>query len=231
MKTKAEQCKVEGNKCLKEGNYTAAVIHYTEAVKHEPNSAVLHSNRALAFLKIDQLFLAMEDAQKVIKFEPSWPKGFFRKAEIEFRAGEYEKALISYKQAFMLDPGDQGLVAAINKTNKEINKDRRDATQKPLMYSCIGLLVGVIIVAADQFLTAQPAIQYSILQVMLVAACGGVGYAAAKIQRLLMLSQRKALLEEPLDLLKAFWNQVCHASFPTHSVTVRLQRNHYLEVE
>ncbi|BFZ01058.1 hypothetical protein BsWGS_04097 [Bradybaena similaris] len=206
MKTQAEQCKDEGNKCMKEGNYTAAVIHYTEAVKHEPNSAILFSNRALAFLKIDQLYLAMEDAQKAIKLEPSWPKGFFRKGEIEFRAGQYDKALMSYRQALLLDPSDEGLLAAVSKTNKEIVKDRKDATQKPLMYSCIGLMVGVAIVAADQLMTTKPAIQYSLLQLLLVAGCGGVGYAIAKIKRFFILSHRKAMLEEPLDLLKEINN-------------------------
>ena len=59
---------------MKEGKHTEAVIHYTEAVKHEPNSAILYSNRSLAFLKIDQLYFALEDAEKAIKLEPSWPK-------------------------------------------------------------------------------------------------------------------------------------------------------------
>ena len=70
----AEQCKEEGNKCVKENKFTEAVIHYTEAIKHEPNAAVLYSNRSLAFVKIDQLFFALEDAQKAIKLDPSWPK-------------------------------------------------------------------------------------------------------------------------------------------------------------
>ena len=59
---------------MKEGKFTEAVIHYSEAVKHEPSSAILHSNRSLAFLKLDQLYLAMEDAKQAIKLEPSWPK-------------------------------------------------------------------------------------------------------------------------------------------------------------
>lgn len=59
---------------MKDGKHTEAVIHYTEAIKHEPSSAVLYSNRSLAFFKIDQLYLAMEDAKKTIKLQPSWPK-------------------------------------------------------------------------------------------------------------------------------------------------------------
>ncbi|XP_059144694.1 uncharacterized protein LOC131931871 [Physella acuta] len=202
MKTRAEQCKDEGNKCIKEGKYTEAVIHYTEAIKHEPHTAALYSNRSLAFLKIDQLYLAMEDAKKAVQLEPSWPKGFFRKAEIEFKAGHFNKALISYKQALILGPTDQGILAAIAKTNKEIAKEKQDAVRQPVMYTCLGLAVGVMVVAADQLLTTKPSIQFAILQVLLVASCGGVGFIASKVQRYLVTSQREALLEEPLDLLK-----------------------------
>ncbi|KAI8789642.1 STI1-like protein [Biomphalaria glabrata] len=206
MKEKAEQCKDEGNKCIKEGKHTEAIFHYTEAIRHEPNSAILYSNRALAFLKIDQLYLAMEDAQKAIKLEPSWPKGFYRKGEIEFKAGHYNKALLSYKQALTLDPADDGIIAAISKTNKEIAKDKKDAVRKPLVYTCLGFAVGIFIVAADQFIAVKPSIPHSILQVLLVLSCGGVGFMISKVHRYLVVSQRESLLEEPIDLLKEMDN-------------------------
>lgn len=202
MKTRAEQCKEEGNKCIKDGKFTEAVIHYSEAVKHEPSSAILHSNRSLAFLKLDQLYLAMEDAKQAIKLEPSWPKGFFRKGEIEFKAGHFQQALVSYKKAMILDPSDSGIISAINKTNKEISKDKKEATRTPILYTTIGLIVGALIVSADQFLTKSPAIQFLPLQVVLIAGCGGVGYAVAQIKRYLIISHRDSTLEEPLDLLK-----------------------------
>ncbi|RUS86451.1 hypothetical protein EGW08_005766 [Elysia chlorotica] len=202
MKTRAEQCKDEGNKCMKEGKFTEAVIHYSEATKHEPNSAIFYSNRSLAFLKLDQLYLAMEDAKQAIKLEPSWPKGFFRKGEIEFKGGQYQQALVSYKKAMILDPSDSGILSAISKTNKEITKDNKEATRTPILYTFLGLLVGAVIVAADQFLTKAPALQFLPLQVLLVAGCGGIGFAVAKIKRYLIVSQRESCLEEPLDLLK-----------------------------
>ncbi|GFO42033.1 stress-induced-phosphoprotein [Plakobranchus ocellatus] len=202
MKPRAEQCKEEGNRCMKEEKYTEAVIHYSEAVKHDPNSAVLHSNRSLAFLRLDQLYLAMEDAQQAIKLEPNWPKGFYRKGEIEFKAGHYQQALVSYKKAMIRDPNDSGILSAISKTNKEMSKDKKDATRTPIIYTLIGLIVGVVIVLADQFLTKKPAIQYLVLQVLLVAGCGGIGFIVAKIKRYITVSQRESLLEEPLDLLK-----------------------------
>ncbi|GFS14505.1 stress-induced-phosphoprotein 1 [Elysia marginata] len=202
MKTRAEQCKEEGNKCMKDGKFTEAVIHYSEAVKHEPSSAILHSNRSLAFLKLDQLYLAMEDAKQAIKLEPSWPKGFFRKGEIEFKAGQYQQALVSYKRAMILDPSDSGIISAINKTNKEMAKDKKEATRTPILYTILGLVVGALIVSADQFLTKAPALKFLPLQVVLIAGCGGIGFAIAKIKRYLIVSQRDSSLEEPLDLLK-----------------------------
>jgi len=202
MKTKSEQCKEEGNKCVKESKFTEAVIHYTEAIKHEPNSAVLYSNRSLAFVKIDQLFFALEDAQKAIKLDPSWPKGFFRKGEVEMKAGNYSKALMSYRQAQILDPTDQGILAAISKCNKEFAKDRKEESSKPKLYCCLGALCGLAIVLADSFLTEKPSIPHWIIDLLLIAVCGGIGWGVAKIYRYLNVSQRESMLAEPIDLLK-----------------------------
>lgn len=202
MKTKAEQCKEEGNKCIKEGKYTEAVIHYTEAIKHDPNSAALYSNRSLAFLKIDQLFFALEDASKCIKLEPSWPKGFFRKGEVELKGGNFSKALMSYRQALILDPTDEGITAAISKAQREMAKDRKDESRKPILYSSLGVLVGVLIVAADSFLTNKPSISHPVVQIILIFICGGIGFLIAKAYRYLTVSQRDSLLEEPIDILK-----------------------------
>jgi len=202
MKTKAEQCKEEGNRCVKENKFTEAVIHYTEAIKNEPNAAVLYSNRSLAFVKIDQLYFALEDAQKAIKLDPSWPKGFFRKGEVELKAGNYEKALMSYRQAQIRDPTDQGIVTAISKCNKEYAKDRKEESSTPKMYSCLGVLFGFAIVLADSFLTDSPSIPHWIIQTILVAFCGGIGWGVAKIYRYLNVSHRKSMLDEPIDLLK-----------------------------
>lgn len=198
---------------MKEGKHTEAVIHYTEAIKHDPNSAVLYSNRSLAFLKIEQLYFALEDAANCIKLEPSWPKGFFRKGEVELKGGNYSKALMSYRQALLLDPADEGISAAIARAQKEFAKDRKDASQKPIMYTCFGLIVGVLIVAADAFLTENPSIPHPVIQVILILICAGIGFLISKAYRYLTVNQRESLLEEPIDILKEM-GQGDGANFP-----------------
>ena len=69
-----EELKEQGNTALKKGNLAEAVLHYTHAVKLEPNNHLLYSNRSLAFLKLDQYYLALQDALQTIKLQPNWPK-------------------------------------------------------------------------------------------------------------------------------------------------------------
>lgn len=52
------------------GKYSEAVSHYTSAIKLDPNEWVFYSNRSLAFLKLNQLYYANEDAEKAIELNP-----------------------------------------------------------------------------------------------------------------------------------------------------------------
>lgn len=67
---------------MKEQKYEEAVLHYTHAIKIDEKNHSLHSNRSLAFLRMQQFYLAMEDAKETIRLRPDWAKGYFRKAEV-----------------------------------------------------------------------------------------------------------------------------------------------------
>ncbi|ESO87615.1 hypothetical protein LOTGIDRAFT_127724, partial [Lottia gigantea] len=69
-----EELKKKGNECMKAGNHTEAVFHYTHAIKIESKNAILYSNRSAAFLKIEQFYLAIQDARKSIQLDPNWTK-------------------------------------------------------------------------------------------------------------------------------------------------------------
>lgn len=64
---------------MKGGNYTEAILHYSFAIKLNPNEATYYSNRSLAFLKLQQLYYANEDAEKAIQLKPDWAKVNFKK--------------------------------------------------------------------------------------------------------------------------------------------------------
>lgn len=70
----ANDHKERGNESVKGGKYTEAILHYSFAIKLNPNEATYYSNRSLAFLKLQQLYYANEDAEKAIQLKPDWAK-------------------------------------------------------------------------------------------------------------------------------------------------------------
>ncbi|KAK7116755.1 uncharacterized protein [Littorina saxatilis] len=202
MKPQAEQLKEQGNAALKKGSPAEAVLHYTHAVKLEPSNHLLYSNRSLAFLKLDQYYLALQDAQQTIKLQPSWPKGYFRKGEVECKAGHYGMALMSYKQAMILDPTDESIQTAISRVNKEMNKERKALARQPLVFAAGGAGIGLLVVLADQFLASSPSVKHPVLQVLLISAFALIGVGISKAYRYLLDSQKSGLLDPPIDLLE-----------------------------
>ena len=53
-KNKAIKFKEEGNLMMKEGRYKKAIRLYSEAVEECRGMMVLYSNRALAYIKVDE---------------------------------------------------------------------------------------------------------------------------------------------------------------------------------
>ncbi|KAG0713802.1 Stress-induced-phosphoprotein 1 [Chionoecetes opilio] len=64
----------KGNECVRAGNHAEAVLHYSHAIKQDSSSPQLYSNRSLAFLKLQQYFHALEDANEAIRLNPTWAK-------------------------------------------------------------------------------------------------------------------------------------------------------------
>lgn len=63
-----------GNAAVKNGKYEEAVLHYTHAIKLDSANYTLYSNRSFAFLKMQQFYFAMEDANETIRLNPTWAK-------------------------------------------------------------------------------------------------------------------------------------------------------------
>ncbi|XP_064619516.1 protein STIP1 homolog [Lineus longissimus] len=204
MHPEAEELKKKGNDCVKEQKFAEAVLHYSHALKMDPNNHLLYSNRSLAFLKMEQHYHALEDAKTVIKMQPKWPKGYFRKGEVEAAAEHYWHALMSYETGLLYDPEDEGLQKAKHKAAVELTKLRKAEKYLPRKGIGTGFLIGSCIVLADHLLTKQPSIQYIVLKVLLVLVFSGIGYGVTCGYKSMMDSQKKSLLEPPHDLLKDF---------------------------
>ncbi|KAJ8921464.1 hypothetical protein NQ315_003082 [Exocentrus adspersus] len=193
-----DELKELGNTSVKNQRYEEAILHYTHAIKLDPSNYTLHSNRSFAFLKVHQYYFALEDANETIKLNPSWPKGYFRKGEVEYATGHYSDACNSYRKALELKPDDINLLEALNRTAKEILKEKKADETVPWLGAGIGIVVGVVIVIADCVFTFKPT--HPMLMAFVTIVIAMIGYSIARFYRYWIKCQRNGLLEAPVDL-------------------------------
>jgi len=196
-----DELREKGNACVKEGNHVEAVLHYSSALKADPNNFAIHSNRSLAFLKMQQFYLAYQDAKKVIELKPDWAKGYFRKAEVEFATLHFDKALTSYTKAFCLQKDDRSLMDAMKKAARELKKDQRADKQIPWLGAGIGIIIGVAIVLADYLVADKSVLSHPILKVLLTIAISLLGFGLCKSYRYYVKNQRESLIQPPVNLI------------------------------
>uniref|UniRef100_A0A8D8XDA3 Hsp70-Hsp90 organizing protein 1 n=1 Tax=Cacopsylla melanoneura TaxID=428564 RepID=A0A8D8XDA3_9HEMI len=189
-----QELKDKGNDCLKENKLTEAILHYTQAIKLDESNYLLYSNRSYAFLKQDVIPLAFEDALKVISLKPDCAKGYFRKGEVEFAAKYWDDALLSYRVALRLQPGDPMIVKCIEKTLLNLNKEKRFDEQIPWLGAGIGIILGVSLVLADYTLASKKALTNPLTMLLVPCVCASIGYFIAK-------SIRYFQKQDKLDLL------------------------------
>merc|ERR1719454_1678137 len=90
MAAQTDEHKAQGNEHFKAGEYLKAAASYTKAIKAAPDNHVLYSNRAQAFLKLNKVVKALEDADKCIELAPNFVKGYHRKASALHAMGDTE---------------------------------------------------------------------------------------------------------------------------------------------
>lgn len=197
----AVELRERGNACLKGGKFHEALLHYSHAIKRDPNNHLLYSNRSHVLLKLDQYYLALEDARKTIQLDPKWPKGYYRQGQVEMETGFFSDACISFTQALALQPHDPALLAAIQTAGASARAQRTGDQQLPYLGAGVGIILGVVLVLADLFLTAAPKLNHPVPQILLVLLVAGAGYGLCRAYRLFLAGQRRSLLEPPVDLL------------------------------
>lgn len=106
-----EQClqlKERGNKALIEGHVVDAVTLYTEALSllSSPNAIIL-SNRAQAYIKLENYGLAIVDATDAIKTDPTYPKAYYRRGTANFALNKAKDARKDFKMVCKLKPKDR----------------------------------------------------------------------------------------------------------------------------
>jgi stress-induced-phosphoprotein 1 len=99
----SDRAREEGNDYFKTGEWAKAVERYSEAIKRNDTDPKAYSNRAACYTKLMAFPEALKDCEKSIALDPSFVKGYIRKAAIEFLKKEYNKCLATCEEALQHD--------------------------------------------------------------------------------------------------------------------------------
>jgi len=181
--------------------YFEAVLHYTKGIKYDPFNPHIYSNRSAAFLKIQQYYHSLDDANTVIRMLPKWAKGYYRKGEVLCAVEQYKEAVQTYQKGLEAVPDDPELKRSLQSAMQHWMKQRQEENRMPWFGVTFGALVSVLFVAFDELVAVRPIIPSDALRALLVAVLVVVCYYLAVLYRYFIRSQRNSLLEAPLDLM------------------------------
>ncbi|KNZ77881.1 RNA polymerase II-associated protein 3 [Termitomyces sp. J132] len=102
-KAKSETLKNAGNNLFQGGDYQAAAEAYQEAIDEYGATAVLYSNLAAAYLKLEQYDDAEDAATEALELDPKIIKARYRRGLARKESGQYRAALIDFKAVLEQD--------------------------------------------------------------------------------------------------------------------------------
>lgn len=120
---KSLQLKDIGNAFLQEGRYLDAVKAYSEALEYGPMNAIILSNRALAFIKLENYGLALQDADHAIESDPKYAKAYYRRASANYALNHYKLARKDFRTVCKLQPKSKDGRAKLNAVEKAIREE------------------------------------------------------------------------------------------------------------
>lgn len=118
----ALKLKNDGNKELVAGHFLQAIRLYSDALQLTPTNAIMLSNRAQAFLKVENYGLAQADATAAIESDPTYAKAYYRRASAHYALNKYKLARKDFKQVCKLKPKDRDARAKLAECEKEVRQ-------------------------------------------------------------------------------------------------------------
>ncbi|XP_078264399.1 uncharacterized protein LOC144598295 [Rhinoraja longicauda] len=103
LNDKIRELAEQGNSMVNEGRYEDAVAYFTEAITYDPKEYRLFGNRSYCYERLQQYSRALSDAHTALTLNPSWPKGYFRKARALAGVKKYAEAIEAFQQVLLID--------------------------------------------------------------------------------------------------------------------------------
>lgn len=111
-----------GKKNILEKEYDRAIEMYTQAIELDPNNAVYYANRSLAHLRQECFGSALEDGILAVKNDPTYIKGYYRRAAAQMSLGKFKKALLDFEFVAKRRPNDKDAAIKYTECNKLVKK-------------------------------------------------------------------------------------------------------------
>lgn len=120
---RATELKDLGNHQLAAGHFLEAIKHYSSGLEYSPHHSVLLSNRALAFIKVENYGLAIADADAAIESDPNYAKGYYRRGSANYALNHFKKARKDFRSVCKLQPKSRDARAKLAEVEQRIKEE------------------------------------------------------------------------------------------------------------
>jgi len=142
-----DELKAEGNKFFEQMNYDEAVNSYSKAIcvaienldKYKDSLHILYSNRSLAYINLKNFKEALIDACNCIDLQPTFVKGYHRRASALHHLAGYMEAKLTLDKLLQLEPNNdeaQKLQSQIFAILKKTTKGSKKKAPSASLYEC-----------------------------------------------------------------------------------------------
>lgn len=112
-----------GNVQLVQGHFLEAIGFYSDALEYSPTNAVILSNRAQAYIKVENYGLAMADATAALESDPKYAKAYYRRGSSQYALGHLKDAKKDFRKVCQLQPKSKDARAKLQACEKAIREE------------------------------------------------------------------------------------------------------------
>ena len=95
-----------GEEALKNKKFDQALDLFSKAIEMEPNNAAIFGERAICYLNLDKINLALFDLDTAVSLQPDYGYRYASRAFVKNYIKDFDGALKDYEKAIELDPED-----------------------------------------------------------------------------------------------------------------------------
>lgn len=96
----------KGDEALKNKKFEEALAFFTKAIEVEPNNAAIFGERAICYLNLGKVNMALFDMDTAVALQPDYGYRYAARAFVKSNIKDFEGAVKDYEKAIELDPED-----------------------------------------------------------------------------------------------------------------------------